>query len=121
MADTSTESLTLPVLGMTCAACQHHVESALRSTAGVESARVDLMAHRASVGFRSLAGRPQALVEAIRAAGYDAVLPRAGDSGPQSLKMLGDANPGSRHGPRSCAGAAAMLLAMPLDAQMGTS
>jgi Cu+-exporting ATPase len=35
-----TESLTLPVLGMTCASCQHHVEEALRSTAGVESARI---------------------------------------------------------------------------------
>ena len=33
---TTTESLTLPVLGMTCACCQHHVEEALRATAGVE-------------------------------------------------------------------------------------
>ena len=51
----ATESLTLPVLGMTCASCQHHVEEALRSTAGVESAHVDLMAHRASVVFNPLA------------------------------------------------------------------
>ena len=51
MAAHTTESLTLPVLGMTCASCQHHVEEALRATAGVESARVDLMAHRASVVF----------------------------------------------------------------------
>jgi Cu+-exporting ATPase len=51
MAEPATESVTMPVLGMTCAACQHHVEEALRATAGVESARVDLMAHRASVVF----------------------------------------------------------------------
>ena len=51
MPSPATESLTLPVLGMTCASCQHHVEEALRSTAGVESAHVDLMAHRASVVF----------------------------------------------------------------------
>ena len=76
MAPTATESLTLPVLGMTCASCQHHVEEALRSTAGVESAHVDLMAHRASVVFDPAMAAPAALVEAIRGAGYDAVLPR---------------------------------------------
>ena len=81
METTPTESLTLPVLGMSCAACQHHVEAALRSTAGVESARVDLMAHRASVVFDPAVAAPQALVEAIRSAGYDAVLPRAGEQG----------------------------------------
>jgi len=43
---------------MTCASCQHHVEEALQATAGVESAHVDLMAHRASVVFdRRLQGR----------------------------------------------------------------
>ncbi len=63
---------------MTCASCQHHVEEALRATAGVESARVDLMAHRASVVFDPALAAPQQLVEAIRGAGYDAVLPRAG-------------------------------------------
>ena len=75
------ESLTLPVLGMTCASCQHHVEAALRETQGVDSVRVDLMAHRASVVFDPAMAAPEQLVEAIRGAGYDAVLPRAGDSG----------------------------------------
>ena len=54
----ATESLTLPVLGMTCASCQHHVEEALRSTAGVESARVDLIANRASVVFDPAVAAP---------------------------------------------------------------
>ena len=80
MAASATESITLPVLGMTCASCQHHVEEALRATAGVESARVDLMAHRASVIFDPGLVAPAQLVEAIRAAGYDAVLPRPNDS-----------------------------------------
>ena len=65
---------------MTCASCQHHVEEALRATAGVESAHVDLMAHRASVVFDPAMAAPEQLVEAIRGAGYDAVLPRSGDS-----------------------------------------
>jgi len=80
MAEPATETLTLPVLGMTCASCQLHVEAALTATAGVESARVDLMAHRARVVFNPAVTAPAQLVEAIRAAGYDAVLPRAGDS-----------------------------------------
>ena len=89
MATPTTQSLTLPVLGMTCASCQHHVEEALRSTAGVESARVDLMAHRASVVFDPAIAAPEALVEAIRGAGYDAVLPRPDESGATISELRG--------------------------------
>ncbi|MGB9231187.1 MAG: heavy metal-associated domain-containing protein, partial [Terracidiphilus sp.] len=80
MTSAARETLTLPILGMTCASCQHHVEEALRGTAGVEQARVDLMAHRASVVFDPALAQPEKLVEAIRSAGYDAVLPRAGEA-----------------------------------------
>jgi Cu+-exporting ATPase len=119
MAEPATETLTLPVLGMTCASCQLHVEAALTATAGVESARVDLMAHRARVVFNPAVTAPAQLVEAIRAAGYDAVLPRAGDS------SAGDSQDASSQGAERkaigalLAGAAAMLLAMPLNANMG--
>ena len=54
----ATESLTLPVLGMTCASCQHHVEEALRATAGVESAHVDLIANSAQVDYDPLIATP---------------------------------------------------------------
>jgi Cu+-exporting ATPase len=102
---------------MTCAACQHHVEDALRSTAGVESARVDLMAHRASVVFDPTRARPELLVEAIRGAGYDAVLPR-----PEAGGSRGD-EPDRKAEVKAvtmlAAGAIAMLLSMPLGAEMG--
>ena len=114
-----TESLTLPVLGMTCASCQHHVEAALRATAGVESARVDLMAHRASVVFDPAVATPAQLVEAIRAAGYDAVLPRSDASAQTSSDSL--ANGAELKAISTLiAGAAAMLLSMPLGTQMGS-
>ena len=119
MATPATESLTLPVLGMTCASCQHHVEEALRSTAGVESARVDLMAHRASVVFDPAIATPAQLVEAIRAAGYDAVLPRADASSQTSIGCARQPEPSARPIATLIAGAAAMLLAMPLGAKMG--
>ena len=116
----ATESLTLPVLGMTCASCQHHVEDALRSTAGVQSARVDLMAHRASVIFDPAIAAPSALVEAIRGAGYDAVLPRPGEStaGRQSPDHPGES--ARKAWVTLAAGGAAMLLAMPLGGDMGS-
>jgi Cu+-exporting ATPase len=113
------ESLTLPVLGMTCASCQHHVEAALRATAGVESARVDLMAHRASVVFDPAEAAPQQLVDAIRGAGYDAVLPRAGDSGAPAQDRAADSASSQKAWVTLGAGAAAMLLAMPLGTEMG--
>ena len=115
MAPPVTESLTLPVLGMSCASCQHHVETALRETAGVESARVDLMAHRASVVFDPARIAPAQLVEAIRAAGYDAVLPRPGAS-PENPSNALEAGAERKAFAALIAGASAMLLAMPLGA-----
>jgi Cu+-exporting ATPase len=118
MTTAATESLTLPVLGMTCASCQHHVESALSAAAGVESAHVDLMAHRATVLFDPARITPNQLVEAIRASGYDAVLPRPG-SAQNSSNPLNDADE-KKAWATLITGAAVMLLAMPLGSEMGT-
>jgi len=119
MATTATQSLTLPVLGMTCASCQQHVEQALRSTAGVESAHVDLMANRAQVDYDPAIVAPDALVEAIRASGYDAVLPRLGATGAGAPAEAPTTGPERKALATLAAGAAAMLLAMPLGAEMG--
>jgi Cu+-exporting ATPase len=102
---------------MTCASCQHHVENALLSTPGVQSARVDLMGNRASVVFDPGLAAPETLLEAIRGAGYDAVLPRPGapshpSSDPDSSSLKAYVT--------LAAGAAAMLLAMPLAGEMGS-
>ncbi len=118
MEQSGTESVTLPVLGMTCASCQHHVEEALRSTAGVESAHVDLMAHRASVVFDPATAKPEQLVEAIRGAGYDAVLPRAGGSNGHEEDRTAESS--RKAWVTLVAGVAAMVLAMPVGSQMGT-
>jgi Cu+-exporting ATPase len=118
MSAPATETLTLPVLGMTCASCQQHVEEALRSTAGVESAHVDLIANRASVVFDPVIAAPAALIDAIRAAGYDAVLPRTGASSSEATSKT-DASDIKAFATLA-AGAVAMLLAMPLGTEMGT-
>jgi Cu+-exporting ATPase len=114
------ESITLPVIGMTCASCQHHVESALGSTAGVESAHVDLMSNRASIVFDPAITNPAQLVKAVRRAGYDAVLPRGGAKAADADTH--DETPAAdrKAWVTLAAGAAAMVLAMPLGSQMGS-
>ncbi|HWE86511.1 MAG TPA: heavy metal translocating P-type ATPase [Terracidiphilus sp.] len=116
MAEPATESVTLPVVGMTCAACQHHVEEALRSTAGVAEARVDLMAHRARITFDPAIAPPEKLIAAIRHAGYDAVLPHPG-AAPAAREA--ETTAARKASALIAAGAVAMLLAMPLEMPMG--
>jgi len=119
MGTSATESITLPILGMTCASCQHHVEEALRSTPGVEAAHVDLIANRAQVEYDPQIATPDALIEAVRASGYDAVLPRADASSADASSDALAAGADRKALATLVAGAAAMLLAMPLGTQMG--
>jgi len=67
--------ITLPVEGMTCAACQAHVQRALRSTPGVTEASVNLMMHSATVAYDPRVLSPDQLVTAINRSGYEARLP----------------------------------------------
>src|SRR6185437_9816823 len=92
-------------------------ESALKETAGVKSARVDLMANRASIVFDPQEASAQGLIEAIRGAGYDAVLPHPGLSGKNDEPTYGMAE--AKATATLIGGAVAMLFSMPLDATMG--
>ncbi len=68
-------TVTLPVTGMTCAACQSHVERALRSTPGVSEASVNLLTNSARIRFDPSVSTPENLIASVREAGYDASLP----------------------------------------------
>ena len=68
--------ITLPVEGMTCAACQATVQKALQRQPGVLDASVNLMMKSAAVTYDPARVQPEALVEAIRETGYEAELPR---------------------------------------------
>jgi Cu+-exporting ATPase len=103
---------------MTCASCQHHVETALRATPGVSAARVDLMANRATVEFDPKVARPELLIQAIRSAGYDAVLPGNESQGHANEPDTADAERKALI--TLIAGAAAMVLSMPLGGDMGS-
>jgi P-type Cu+ transporter len=68
------EHLELPITGMTCASCANRIERNLNKLDGV-SASVNYATETASVQFDAAAVEPGALVAAVEAAGYQAVLP----------------------------------------------
>ena len=70
--------ITLPVEGMTCAACQANVQRALTAAPGVSKAAVNLMMHEATVHYDPAATSPEKLVAAINDTGYVSHLPAAG-------------------------------------------
>ena len=73
---TSSVRTDIPLLGMHCAACANRIEKALRRAPGVESATVNFATTQATVHYDAAATTPDALCEAVRAAGYDAVPPK---------------------------------------------
>jgi Cu+-exporting ATPase len=67
--------VTIPVGGMTCAACQATVQRALSKEPGVLDAAVNLMTESAAVTFDPAVTTPATLVGAIQRTGYEAELP----------------------------------------------
>ncbi|HEV7557136.1 MAG TPA: heavy metal translocating P-type ATPase, partial [Kofleriaceae bacterium] len=63
------QTIDLPVLGMTCAACVRRVERAVEAVPGVTRAEVNLPLSRARIEMEG--ATPLAAATAIRAAGYD--------------------------------------------------
>ncbi|MDD2858240.1 MAG: heavy metal translocating P-type ATPase [Candidatus Nanopelagicales bacterium] len=72
------EEIDLPVIGMTCTACARHIENRLNSLPGVQ-ASVNYATESAHVAMPP-GTTVDVLVEAVRAAGYDAVAPDSGVS-----------------------------------------
>ena len=70
------KSITLPVAGMTCAACVSHVGNALREVDGVTSAEVNLAMEQATVEFDPEQATIPELIEAVDDAGYRAGVSR---------------------------------------------
>ncbi len=108
---------TLQIAGMSCAACQHHVERALRSVPGVESATVNLLANSAQI-VSAAPLEPYPLIEAVRHAGYDASLTAeptaAAGWNPTASDDPRERTLGLRVALSLIAGGVAMILSMPL-------
>ena len=74
------ERVTIPVTGMTCAACQSFVQRTIAGEKGVKEATVNLMLHNATVTFDPRIVSPAGLVDKIRGTGYGAEMPVANAS-----------------------------------------
>jgi P-type Cu+ transporter len=72
-------TVTIPVTGMTCAACQSRVQRQLGRAPGVREASVNLLMGSATVTFDPAVATPDALVGVVRKTGYGAELPDAND------------------------------------------
>ncbi len=102
LSDARHEQLILSIEGMSCAACAVRVEKVLASVSGVQRAAVNLATERAMVEAAAGQLRPEALIEAVRRAGYGA---RA---------VSGASAAASRLGGRKWQLIAAMILTAPL-------
>ena len=114
------ERVTIPVTGMTCAACQSFVQRTLQEQKGVQDATVNLMLHNATVTYAPDATNTEALVDAIRSTGYGAELPIEGQSVLEEQEARDRDAEAEYRGLESKAlatlgtGVVAMLLSMPL-------
>ena len=80
------ESLELPISGMTCASCATRIEKRLNRLDGV-AATVNYATERASVALDAdTATTPEDLIAAVEQAGYEAVLPAAAGGGATQLQ-----------------------------------
>ena len=81
--DVPTETVTLAIGGMTCAACVNHVQKALSNLPGVVEARVNLATEKATLTFvPGMAGLPD-FRRAVTAAGYEVLDTPAAAERPQ--------------------------------------
>ena len=76
------------VFGMSCAACQAHVEKAVRSLKGVERAEVSLLQNKLTVSYDVSCLKASDIVQAVEKAGYQARL----QDGADTLLPLTEAN-----------------------------
>ena len=70
------EHVELPITGMTCASCANRIERKLNKLGGV-SATVNYATEKATVAYDPEVARPEDLLGAVEAAGYQAVFPSA--------------------------------------------
>ncbi len=118
--EVSPRRVTLDVEGMTCAACQAHVQEALAEQPGVTDASVNLMMKTAAVTFDPSVISTQGLIDAVRHSGYSATLPADDASSvvaQQALDAAGDREYRSLRRKAILSvvlGVVAMAMAMPL-------
>lgn len=70
VANDRTERVSLPISGMSCAACAVRIEKNLNRAPGVETANVNFATRQATVEFNPSATSPETLADVVRDSGY---------------------------------------------------
>src|SRR5687768_17542089 len=115
-----TETIRIPVSGMTCAACQSRVQRTLQKQPGVADAAVNLMMKSATVTYDPGTVSAEGLVEAIRKTGYGAELANPAQTAFEEQEARDRAQEEEYHDFRRKAivsgivGVIAMVVSMPL-------
>lgn len=78
------------VTGMTCSACSAHVDKAVRKVPGVSAVNVNLLTNSMTVEYDPGQVTPQAIEEAVAAAGYGASCPLEGQGEKRSAAPAAD-------------------------------
>ncbi|MEE0204073.1 MAG: heavy metal translocating P-type ATPase [Oscillospiraceae bacterium] len=78
------------VTGMTCAACQSHVQKAVDKVSGVKQCEVNLLMNSMTVSYDDGETNPQAIIQAVTDAGYGAALPGESSAQPDISKAEKD-------------------------------
>jgi len=113
------ETITIPVSGMTCAACSSRVQRALDACPGVELAAVNLLLGSATVTFDPRRASVGDVVDAVRATGYGADVPGPSDAGQAAHDHVHDGD--ARRLARQAGFAlAAAVVSMVLSMALGT-
>lgn len=76
-AEDGRERISMPITGMTCAACAARIEKVLKRAEGVGDAHVNFATHRAAIEYDPRVTNTRALVEAVQDAGYETVASEA--------------------------------------------
>lgn len=72
------ETISMPVLGMTCASCAVSVESIIGAQPGVDKAEVNYATQSVKVSYHPAEVKPLALQKAVQSIGYDLILEQEG-------------------------------------------
>ncbi|MBT3221716.1 MAG: heavy metal translocating P-type ATPase, partial [Proteobacteria bacterium] len=70
MSKTQTKSITLPIGGMSCAACSSRVERVISRLSGVESVSVNLLSEKAAISYQPEDVRLSAIKKVVQKAGF---------------------------------------------------
>jgi Cu+-exporting ATPase len=122
-----TETIRIPVSGMTCAACSSRVQRTLQKQGGVADASVNLMMKTATVTYDPATVSPERLVDAIRETGYGAELASPDQTAFEEQEARDRATAEEFRELRTkaivsgVAGAVAMVISMPLMIGMTTA